>query len=110
MKKIFLTLILLVTTVTIALAQQFKLSGTIKDTDGQPVPFASVYLKNTTKGTSANIDGFYRLAIDAGAFTIVYKAIGYKAVERNITITEDASENVVLSPETYTLSGVTISA
>ena len=110
MKKPFLTLLLLVITFTTALAQQFKLSGSIKDADGQPVSFASVYIKNTTKGTSANIDGFYRLAIEAGTFTIVYKAIGYKAVERNISIAEDTSENIVLSPETYTLSGVTINA
>ncbi|MDR6786417.1 hypothetical protein ABIE26_005136 [Pedobacter africanus] len=110
MKKPFLALILLVTTFTTALAQQFKLSGSIKDTDGQPVSFASVYIKNTTKGTSANIDGFYRLTIETGSFTIVYKAIGYKAVERNISIAEDASENIILSPEAYTLSGVTINA
>lgn len=110
MKKLFLTLALFILTITTLFAQQFKLSGSIKDTEGQPVSFASVYLKNTTKGTSANIDGFYRLAIDQGSFTIVYKAIGYKAIEKEITISGDVSENIILSPEAYTLTGVTISA
>ena len=88
MNRTFLTLLFLVTAITISFAQQFKLSGSIKDPAGQPVPFASVYLKNTTKGTSANIDGFYRFAIEKGTYTIVYKAIGYKAIEKELSITD----------------------
>lgn len=110
MKKLFLTLVLSLATITILFAQQFKLSGSIKDTEGQPVPFASIYLKNTTTGTSANIDGLYRFAIMRGSFTVVYQAIGYKSVEKEITISSDATENIELSPETYTLTGVTIQA
>jgi len=89
-------------------AQQFKLGGSIKDSDGQPVPFVSVYIKNTTTGTSANVDGIYSLSIQKGTFTIVFKAIGYKALEKDITIEDNITENVTITPETYTLSGVTI--
>lgn len=108
MKKTFLTLLFLTTAISFSIAQQFKLAGSIKDTEGQPVSFASVYIKNTSKGTSANIDGVYRMAIDQGTFTIVYKAIGYKAIEKTVTIINDIVEDIVLSPETYMLSGVTI--
>lgn len=110
MKKIHFTFLLLISGIGSLFAQEFKLKGNIKDTEGQPVPFASVYIKNTTKGTSANIDGIYVLGLDKGTFTIVYKAIGYKAVEKSITITDNASENTVLAPESFTLSGVTINA
>lgn len=107
MKNIYLTLFLSISALS-TFAQQFKLSGSIKDTDGQPVPFASVYIKNTTKGTSANVDGIYGFALEQGTFTIVYKAIGYKAVEKSITINENTTENTVLATESYTLAGVTI--
>lgn len=110
MKRSFLTLLLLITATVISFAQQFNLSGHIKDTQGEAISFASIYIKNTTKGTSANIDGIYKFAVAQGTYVVVFKAIGYKPVEKELNITADLSENVVLTPETYTLSGVTISA
>ncbi|WP_449436122.1 carboxypeptidase-like regulatory domain-containing protein [Pedobacter steynii] len=107
MKNIFLTLFLSISTLGLS-AQQLKLSGSIKDTEGQTVPFASVYIKNTTIGTSANVDGVYSLNIEKGSFTIIYKAIGYKALEKEITMNDNLTEDVVITPETYTLAGVTI--
>jgi hypothetical protein len=108
MKRIQLTFLLIFSSISTLFAQEFKLTGSIKDTEGQAVPFVSVYIKNTTKGTSANVDGIYSLALDKGTFTIVYKAIGYKAIEKNISIADNISEDVVLAAESYTLSGVTI--
>lgn len=110
MKRSLLTLLLVITAITVSFAQQFNLSGQIKDPQGEAISFASVYIKNTTKGTSANIDGMYRFAIMAGKHTIVYKAIGYKPMEKLIDMSADLSENIVLIPETYVLSGVTINA
>lgn len=89
-------------------AQQSTLSGSIKDTGGDAIPFVSVYIKNTTIGTSANVDGIYSLKIQNGTYTIVYKTIGYKSLEKNITITEDASLDIILQPESYTLAAVNI--
>ena len=108
MKRTHLTFLLIFGSFSTLFAQEFKLKGSIKDTEGQAIPFVSVYIKNTTKGTSANVDGVYTLALDKGTFTIVYKAIGYKAIQKEISITENTSEDVVLTPESYTLSGVTI--
>ena len=91
-----------------AFAQKHIVSGTVKDAGGIPVPFVSVYVKNTTLGTSANIDGLYRLSLDTGAVTLVYQAIGYKATERKFRLTANRTENIVLTAEAYTLKGVTI--
>lgn len=107
MKNTTLTLTLLICAL-FCQAQQIKLSGTIKDNQGQIVPFASVYIKNTTIGTSANVDGVYAFALDKGTVTIIYKAIGYKLLEKTVTLSENTVENAVLASETYTLQGVTI--
>ncbi|TKC04444.1 DUF5686 and carboxypeptidase regulatory-like domain-containing protein [Pedobacter frigoris] len=109
MKNIYLTLLILTGALN-SFAQQFKISGTINDTDGQPVPFASVYIKNTTTGTSANIDGVYSFAVNPGTVTIIYRAIGYKAIEKSIELTENTTQNITLSAEAYTLNNVTIKA
>lgn len=108
MKRTFLTLLFLTTVVTFSFAQQFKLSGNIKDAAGQPISFASVHIKNTTTGTSANIDGFYSFSIHPGKYSVVYKAVGYKAKEKELLITGDVVQNINLDPEVYTLQEVTI--
>src|SRR5215217_4045459 len=107
MKNTLLTLTFIICTLS-GLAQQVKLSGTIKDHEGQVVPFASVYIKNTTTGTSANVDGFYAFSLDKGTVTVVYKAIGFKSLEKTLTIADNINEDAVLTTETYTLQGVTI--
>ncbi|WEK18721.1 MAG: DUF5686 and carboxypeptidase regulatory-like domain-containing protein [Candidatus Pedobacter colombiensis] len=109
MKYFFLTFSLFLSLLSSS-AQQFKLSGSILDPEGNAVSFASVFIKNTTKGTAANIDGQYAFTIDPGTYTIIYKAIGYKVVEKELTINADLLQNIVLSPEAYTLSSVTINA
>ncbi|RYG05375.1 MAG: carboxypeptidase-like regulatory domain-containing protein, partial [Chitinophagaceae bacterium] len=74
MHKINLTLALLLTIFYSATAQQFQISGKITETNKEPVSFASVYVKNTTKGTSANAEGFYKLDLEKGTHTLLYKA------------------------------------
>lgn len=93
-----------------AFAQKYNISGTVKDTEGIPIPFASVFIKNTTKGTSANIDGVYSFKTDSAAITLLYQAIGYKAAERRLNLTGSQTANIVLNTETYTLKGVTITS
>jgi len=91
-------------------AQQVNIKGTIKDADGLAIPFVSVYLKNTTKGTSANADGIYNLKADTGKITLLYRAIGFKTAERNLRIKGNHTEDVTLSSESLTLEGVTITS
>jgi hypothetical protein len=91
-------------------AQQFTITGIVKDTNGQPVPFASVYLKNTTTGTSANVDGRYSMKLKTGEYTLNFRAVGYKQQEHIINLTDDISLNVTLTSESYTLENVNIRA
>jgi hypothetical protein len=107
MKNLYVSILLFLSALSVS-AQQLKLTGTVKDAGGDPVPFASIYIKNTTKGTSANVDGVYGLALERGNYTIVFRAIGYKSKEQNITIDANHTENVILTAEAYSLTGVTI--
>nr|WP_121270827.1 DUF5686 and carboxypeptidase regulatory-like domain-containing protein [Pedobacter schmidteae] len=106
--KYLLSMLFLFVGILSSSAQQYILSGTIKDTRGEAIPFVSVYLKNTTSGVSANVEGIYRLKITEGTFTIVYRAIGYKTVEKTVGIDKNTTQDVLMESETYTLSGVTI--
>ncbi|MFD0939323.1 DUF5686 and carboxypeptidase regulatory-like domain-containing protein [Pedobacter boryungensis] len=92
----------------VSLAQQYQISGKITENSGEVIPFASVYVKNTAKGVSANADGVYKITLDKGNYTLVYKAIGFKTTERVISVNADLMVNEKLASESYTLKNVTI--
>lgn len=53
--------------------------------EGQPVPFVSVVLKNSTTGTSSDENGNFSINVPAGKQTIVVQAIGFKTQEKMLT-------------------------
>ena len=46
--------------------------GLVTDDKGQPMPYASVYVKNTTYGTATNLKGEYFLELQPGTYIIVF--------------------------------------
>lgn len=89
----------------------FTINGQVTDKTGEPLPYANVYIKGTTRGTTTNLDGKYFLPVNPGEYTIVFKFLGYKVDEKNITVNDkDIELNVVLSPENYNLKEVVIKA
>lgn len=93
-----------------ALAQNFTLSGTVKDNTGAGIPFATILVKNTSKGSSANSDGQYNLSLPAGSYEIQFKAIGYKQVSRQVELKSNQTLNIDLAPESYQLQNVVVKA
>jgi len=87
------------------------ISGEITDSQKQPIPFCSVYLKGTTIGTTANIDGKFFLEVSQGSFEIVFRSIGYKLYSKQILVgNDDIKLNVSLVPESYMLKEATVNA
>ncbi|SFG67033.1 DUF5686 and carboxypeptidase regulatory-like domain-containing protein [Pedobacter insulae] len=107
MKKVRLLITLCLFTSVSAIAQ-YQISGKITEPNGDPIPFASIYIKNTSKGVSANADGVYKLTADKGTVVLIFKAIGFKTFERKIEVNTNVTANQVLTTESYTLAGVTI--
>lgn len=91
-----------------ATAQNFTLNGKVTNDNGSPVPFASVYLKNTSKGTSANSEGEYQLKLAAGTYNLVFKAIGYRQQNQKLLVSSNQSLDVKLAAEIYELNDVVI--
>src|SRR5215207_9752035 len=66
-----------------------RISGSITDAKGNPLPFASVLVKGTTTGTTANNEGKYFLQLNPGSYTIVAQYVGYQRQEKAITTGEE---------------------
>ena len=62
------------------------INGVISDKHGEPLPFASIYIKNTTYGVSSNAFGEYFIELKPGNYTIVYSYIGFKSEEKLIIL------------------------
>jgi len=65
------------------LAQSKTISGTVTDNFGEPIPGATIQIKNTNKGTATDFSGKYTLEtnLDAGNYTLVFKSIGFLTKE-----------------------------
>ncbi len=64
--------------------------GTITDANHKPIPFASVYLKNTTYGVASDFKGRYYINIKKeGVCTLVFSCVGYQTVEKKISVTKN---------------------
>ncbi|MEC8406963.1 MAG: DUF5686 family protein, partial [Bacteroidota bacterium] len=85
------------------------INGVIKDNLGEPLPFASVYIKNSTYGVSSNAFGEYFLELKSGEYTVVYSFIGYESVEKKIILHDSPQEiNVILHENTKNLIEIEI--
>ncbi len=66
-----------------------QVKGKVVNSEGKPVPFASILLKNSYNSTSSNDNGEYILAVKhPGKHTVVFRSLGYKTKEVTVTVTE----------------------
>ena len=73
------------------------INGVISNKNGEPLPFASIYIKNTTYGVSSNAFGEYFIELKPGSYTIVYSYIGFKSKEKIITLNDAPQKiNIIL--------------
>ncbi|HVS93760.1 MAG TPA: DUF5686 and carboxypeptidase regulatory-like domain-containing protein [Mucilaginibacter sp.] len=102
MKK-YLLLILLLTCILRVSAQVYLLSGRVTDKQThKPVGFTSVYIKNSTYGTTANENGNYELKLSPGDYNIVYRFPGYQEITEKITISnQNVVHNAQMTDEIY---------
>ena len=72
--------------------------------------FATVYLKGTGHGGITNQEGIYHVSAPAGNYTLVVSAVGYKTVEKPVTLLrgQRVRQNITISPETQQLDEVTV--
>jgi hypothetical protein len=73
------------------------INGIISNENGEPLPFASIYIKNTTYGVSSNAFGEYFIELKPGKYTIVYSYIGYQSKEKIINLNDVPQKiNIIL--------------
>jgi len=106
----FIFILLLSSSISLQLVSQ-GIRGEIQDVNGEPVPYAAIFIKELTRGTTCNALGLYSLPLPEGNYTIFFRSMGYTEVTRNITVGPENSEIIIqLPPQTYMIPEVRVSA
>jgi len=88
--------------------RQIRISGTVSDHENNPVPGATVILKNaeTPVGTATDSDGRFYLDVPDKSSVVLIQFLGYKPQE--ITVGDKIYFNVKLEPDATELDEVVI--
>src|SRR5690606_35048322 len=88
MKKTILLLLLFAATISNAQTVGSVVGKLIdKEYNDEPLAFANVLIKGTSKGTTSDIDGLYGFTdLEAGSYTLVFSFVGYETQGINVTV------------------------
>ncbi|MEO5966716.1 MAG: DUF5686 family protein, partial [Ferruginibacter sp.] len=85
-----------------------KVHGTVYSENGDLLPYASISVKGSTKGTSANNSGMFSLNLQAGKYTIICQHVGFAQGEKVIEIKDDVEISFVLKDLNFSLPDVVV--
>ena len=94
--SVILTL-LLAFVVQISFAQEKKVSGTVSDDNGLPLPGSTIIIKGTTSGVSTDFDGNYSINASVGD-VLTFNYVGY--ADQNKTVGSANVINVTMLADT----------
>jgi hypothetical protein len=79
------------------------IKGKITDDKGEPLAFATIFVKQTGSGTTTNVQGVYELALRPGEYDISYQYIGYETLTKKVAVTAEFTVIDVMLREQATL-------
>ncbi len=94
--------------VSFGVQAQAIITGTVKSATGEPLTGASILIKNTTSGTTADVDGAFSLPMDDRLrnSVLLISFIGY--VTQEVSIGESNSIQIILSEDATQLTEIVV--
>ncbi|MDR2906910.1 MAG: TonB-dependent receptor, partial [Bacteroidales bacterium] len=116
MKNVYYFIVVLIISLwmpSMGFAQRsLTLSGTIKDkSNGETLIGATVLVKDGKGGSNGvvtNVYGFYSISLPKGDYTLTYSFMGYESQILQISLTENTTQSLELTPVSQNLSEVVI--
>ena len=88
------------------LAQERIVTGRVTATDdGSGIPGASIAIKGTSKGTSSDANGNYKITV-SGSSILTFSSVGF--ISQDVTVGNKSQINVTLSSDTQALTEVVV--
>ncbi|UII75347.1 TonB-dependent receptor [Flagellimonas sp. HMM57] len=86
-------------------SQEKQITGTVKDTDGMPLPGATIVVQGTTNGTQTDFDGNYTIKVAEGS-VLSFSYIGFAS--QSITVGSSSTINITLEEDSAQLDEVVV--
>lgn len=109
MKKYLIALLLISILPSSLFSQSIK--GIVKDSKGEILPFATIWVQNQNKGTIANENGQFQFNLGPGDHQVIFRFLGYTPKSLTIQFAKGDSDkelNVVLVEQVVTLQDVKV--
>ena len=86
-----------------------KLNGRVLTKNGQPIPYATVFIRETMHGIVADEQGVFQSNIDAGEYTLELSSLGYERITRKVIVAaEDLTIDFQLTEKAIILREVVV--
>lgn len=95
MRKMLSLLAVLVLCTAMALGQTKTVTGTVKDSKGDPIPFATIKIKGTSNAVAADANGSFSINAPQNA-TFIITAVGFEQTE--LKASSSGTISVALNP------------
>lgn len=99
--RIFISLpLLVILSLSAALAQSGRLEGTVLDVRQQPVPGFTIQLSGSKTGTATLSDGSFVLTdLQPGSYRVLGSAVGFRRIDRTVRIEDGQTTRLDLTAE-----------
>ncbi len=105
-------LLFILTTISTFGQERIKVTGYVRDADGNPLELVNVMVKNTLIGAMTNEKGYYSLSVTpTDSLTLTYSCLGFNKAERILPKpTADTRLNVQMNYTSFELNEMVITA
>ncbi|MBD8490236.1 carboxypeptidase-like regulatory domain-containing protein [Echinicola sp. CAU 1574] len=94
---------------SVGLIEAQGIRGRVLSRDGDPLAYASVFIRNINDGIPTNQDGDFEYPLASGYYDIIVQHLGYKSVQKTVQINSGWVElKIELEPQMYALEEVEI--
>ncbi len=103
MRQFFTSFLFLFFTPLVLLAGGIK--GRVLDDDGKPLPYTTIYVKETGSGSISNENGNYEIRLAPGTYHITFQFLGYQSQAIEVEVGETMIvRDIVMLKHAYLLS------
>lgn len=96
---------------TLLVFGQVTINGNVVSTTGEPIPGVNVFLENTYDGGSTDTEGNFSFTTsETGNQKLTATFIGYKTWQKEIALSQNSEQSIILKGSINTLDAVTITA
>lgn len=95
----------------VVVAQQSGVHGVVRDDQGNPLAYATLFVKQTGSGTTSNINGSYEMYLPTGKYELVFQYLGFESLVKTVEISNGMVKlDITLKSQTTVLQEVTVYA